>query len=211
MSFDIDIRHRIGSTAIAATCRSHDRLIALSGPSGVGKTTVLNCIAGLQKPEQGRIVIAGLTLFDSDSGIDLAPEKRRCGYVFQDNRLFLHRRVGANLVFGEALHPPQDRWITRDAVIELLGLAHLLERWPANLSGGEMKRVAIGRALLSAPRFLLLDEPLASVDQTRREEILTVVQRIRDDLAIPIIYVSHEAAELARLTSTIITMEPPAR
>ena len=182
MSFELRLRHRIGKTDIAIATQSDAPLIALAGPSGVGKTTTLNCIAGLIRPDAGRIAVGGTVLFDSEAGVDLPPEARRAGYVFQQGRLFPHMRVGANLAYGEKLASPGDRWIGRAEVFEFLGIGHLLDRWPDTLSGGEMRRVAIGRALLSAPKFLLLDEPLTSLDAARREGILQVVERIRDEL-----------------------------
>ena len=206
MSFEMALRHRIGETAIALEARSIAPLTALVGPSGVGKTTVLNMIAGLVRPDWGRIAVGDAVLFDSMAGIDLPPDARRTGYIFQDNRLFPHLRVRANLAYGERLSQPQDRWIGREDVIAFLGIAHLLERWPATLSGGEARRVAIGRALLAAPRFLLMDEPLTSLDAARGEEILRVVERIRDELAIPILYVSHASAEVERLTSCVLRL-----
>jgi molybdate transport system ATP-binding protein len=206
MSFDIALEHRIGEREIALAFASDARLTALVGPSGAGKTTVLNCIAGLIRPDRGRIAVAGSTLFDSATGTQLRPERRRAGYVFQDFRLFPHMRVAANLAYGERLARPAERWIGRDEVTGLLGIGHLLQRWPATLSGGEMRRVAIGRALLAAPRFLLLDEPFGSLDAARAEEILRLVERIRDALAIPILLVSHDRAEVERLAGRVVTL-----
>jgi molybdate transport system ATP-binding protein len=200
MSFDISVRHRVGAKDIVLDAYSDAPLTALCGPSGVGKTSILNMISGLLRPDSGSIIVGGVTLFDDEKRIDLPPEKRRVGYVFQDNRLFPHVRVAANLAFGERLSRPDDRWISQAEVVEFLGIAALLDRWPASLSGGEARRVAIGRALLSAPRFLLLDEPLTSLDSARSEEILRVIERIRDELSVPILYVSHQPAEVARLT-----------
>jgi len=210
MSFEITLRHRVGQTDIMLDAVADGALVALSGPSGVGKTTVLNCIAGLIRPVEGRIAVGGEVLFDSAAGIDLRPERRRAGYVFQDNRLFPHLRVEANLAYGARLHPPAERWIAQDEVIAFLGIAHLLTRWPATLSGGEARRVAIGRALLSAPKFLLMDEPLTSLDAARAEEILRVVERIRDELKLPILYVSHAPGEVERLTGSVIRLGEPA-
>jgi len=206
MFFEIAIRCLRGEAAIALDASSDAPVTALVGPSGAGKTTTLNCVAGLLRPAAGRIAVGGAVLFDSKAGIDLPPEKRRAGYVFQDNRLFPHMRVGANLAYGERLHPVEERWIGRAEVLDFLGIAHLLDRWPATLSGGEARRVAIGRALLAAPKFLLLDEPLASLDAARGEEILRVVERIRDELALPILYVSHSMAEVERLTDSVIRL-----
>lgn len=206
MSFDIDIQLRIGTHTVALQARSTARLTALSGPSGVGKTSILNMIAGLLHPDHGHIRVAGDLLFDAASRVNLPPEQRRAGYVFQDDRLFPHLRVAANLAFGERLSQPQNCWITQDEVTDLLGIGHLRDRWPVSLSGGEARRVAIGRALLSAPRFLLLDEPLTSLDAERSDEILAVIERIRDELAIPILYVSHQRSEVTRLTDTVLAL-----
>ncbi len=202
MSFDIHVERRLGEARIAVELSSGPGLIALFGPSGAGKTSILNMVAGLLKPDRGRIAVSGETLFGE--GVDLPPEARRAGYVFQDGRLFPHRRVRANLLYGHALAGPEDRWIGLDEVAEFLGIGHLLDRWPRNLSGGEAKRVAIGRALLAGPRFLLMDEPLASLDGKRREEIMAVIERVRDELELPILYVSHDRGEIERLASEIV-------
>jgi len=206
MSFELAIHHRIGDVEIVFDAASDAPLTALVGPSGIGKTSVLNCIAGLIRPEAGRIVVGERVLFDSADASELAPEARRSGYVFQSGRLFPHMSVAANLAYGERLAPPADRWITRDEVLTFLGIGHLLERAPATLSGGEVRRVAIGRALLAAPKFLLLDEPLTSLDAPRGEEILAVVERIRDELKLPILYVSHDMREVERLTDSVIQL-----
>ena len=199
MSFDIDIEAQLGESRVATRFSSKAGLTALIGPSGAGKTSILNMVAGLLRPARGRIAVDGETLFDAERGIDIAPERRRAGYVFQEARLFPHKRVGANLLFGHRLAPPDQRWISPGEVTGFLGIGHLLDRWPATLSGGEARRVAIGRALLSGARFLLLDEPLSSLDGARREEIMAVIERIRDELRLPILYVTHEAAEVERL------------
>ena len=206
MSFEVSIDHRIGERQITLAFASDAPLTALVGPSGAGKTTVLNCIAGLIRPDRGRIAVAGSTLFESATGVNLRPERRRAGYVFQDFRLFPHLRVAANLAYGERLARPEDRWITRDEVTGFLGIGHLLQRWPATLSGGEMRRVAIGRALLAAPRFLLLDEPFASLDAERAEALMGLVERTRDELAVPILLVSHDRAEVERLAGRVVTL-----
>lgn len=206
MSFEVFLDHRVGERRVGLGFASDAPLTALVGPSGAGKTTVLHCIAGLRRPDRGRIAVAGIPLFDSAAGIDLAPEKRRGGYVFQDARLFPHLRVDANLRYGERLAAPDKRWIGHDEVVEFLGIGHLLDRWPTTLSGGETRRVAIGRALLSAPRFLLLDEPFASLDPARAEALMELVERIRDKLEIPILLVSHDRHEVERLASRVVTM-----
>ena len=206
MSFEISLRHRIAERQIALDLASDAALTALVGPSGAGKTTILNCIAGLVRPDAGRIVVDGVSLFDSAASVDLPPEQRGAGYVFQDLRLFPHLRVERNLAFGERLAPADRRWIGREEIVALLGIGHLLRRWPATLSGGEARRVAIGRALLSAPRFLLLDEPTASLDAERVEALLALIERIRDQLAIPVLLVSHDRGEVERLAGTVATL-----
>ena len=204
MSFEIDITVSRGDKTISGQFKAPNGLTALFGPSGIGKTTVLDAVAGLLKPDRGRIVVSDHVLFDSELGIDVVPEQRACGYVFQDLRLFPHYSVENNLLFGQRLTAPHRRWISADEAIAFLGIGHLLRRMPRTLSGGEAQRVAIGRALLSAPNFLLMDEPLSSLDKPRREEIMLVIERIRDELKLPILYVSHEAAELDRLADQTI-------
>ena len=140
----------------------------------------------------------------SESATDLPPEARRVGYVFQDGRLFPHRRVRANLTYGLDLAPPANRWISLDEAARFLGFGHLLGRWPQSLSGGEAQRVAIGRALLAGPEILLMDEPLSSLDAARRGDIMAVIERIRDELKLPILYVSHDRAEVDRLATQIV-------
>lgn len=206
MCFEINICHRLGGTTIALSLHAGAGLTALFGPSGAGKTSILNMVAGLLTPDEGRIAVAGEVLFDSRAGINLPPERRRSGYVFQDGRLFPHKRVRANLLYGERLAPPAARWISFDEVVGFLDIGHLLDRWPRTLSGGEAQRVAIGRALLSAPRFLLMDEPLASLDAARREEIMQVIERIRDELGLPVLYVSHDREEVARLATQVVRL-----
>jgi molybdate transport system ATP-binding protein len=207
MSFEVSLDHRVGERRIVLAFASDARLTALVGASGAGKTTVLNCIAGLIRPERGRIAVAGSTLFDSATGVHLRPERRRVGYVFQDFRLFPHLRVAANLAYGERLARPEERWIGRDEVAGFLGIGHLLARWPTTLSGGEKRRVAIGRALLSGPRFLLLDEPFASLDRERAEALMGLVERIRDELEVPMLLVSHDRADVGRLAGRVVAME----
>lgn len=205
-SFDIDVHRRRGEADVGLRFTTNAKLTALFGPSGAGKTSVLDMVAGLLRPERGRIVVAGEVLFDAEAGIDLPPEKRACGYIFQDGRLFPHRRVRDNLLYGLRLSPPDRRWMALDDAVDFLGIAHLLERRPRTLSGGEAQRVAIGRALLSGPRFLLMDEPLSSLDARRRDEILAVVERVRDELAVPILYVSHDRQEVDRLAGAVVAV-----
>lgn len=209
MSFEIAVTLQRGEAQFSYAFQTGKGLTALFGPSGAGKTSLLDAIAGLVRPASGRIAVAGATLFDRQRRIDLKPEERRCGYVFQDLRLFPHRTVRGNLEFGWNLAPAEQRWLAPDTALEFLGIGHLLDRMPATLSGGEAQRVAIGRALLSGPRFLLMDEPLASVDAGRRAEILNLIERIRDELELPILYVSHDRAEVERLAHRIVPVEPP--
>ncbi|MEX6724154.1 molybdenum ABC transporter ATP-binding protein [Parapedomonas caeni] len=204
MSFDVRIERRLGDRTIRVAFSSDGGLTALFGPSGAGKTSILQMIAGLLRPDAGRIAVGGSVLFDSMAGIDVPARQRRAGYVFQDGRLFPHQRVRDNLLYGWRLARPADRLMDLAEATRFLGIGHLLDRWPRTLSGGEAQRVAIGRALLSGPRFLLMDEPLASLDRPRREEIMGVIERLRDELGVPILYVSHDRDEVERLASVIV-------
>lgn len=204
MAIDIDVAKRRGDRIIETRFAAGPGLTALFGPSGAGKTSILGMVAGLLRPDRGHIRIGERTLFGD--GIDLPPEARRVGYVFQDGRLFPHRRVRANLLYGHDLAPPANRWMTLDEAVAFLGIGQLLDRWPHNLSGGEAQRVAIGRALLAGPEILLMDEPLSSLDAARRGDIMTVIERIRDELKLPILYVSHDRAEVDRLATTVVTL-----
>lgn len=206
MSFDLNVERRLGDRFITGAFTSPGGITALFGPSGAGKTSLLNMVAGLLVPEKGRIAVAGEVLFDADEGINVPVRLRHAGYVFQDGRLFPHRKVRDNLLYGWKLVSPAQRWMDLAEVTEFLGIAHLLDRWPRTLSGGEAQRVAIGRALLSSPRFLLMDEPLSSLDRERREEIMIVIERLRDELGLPILYVSHDREEVARLATTIVSL-----
>lgn len=204
-SFSVDVHFERAGTCFAAAFAAPAGITALVGPSGAGKTTVLNLIAGLVRPTRGRIAVEGTVLFDSAQGLDLAPERRAAGYVFQDLRLFPHLNVRDNLRYGHRRAGARN-WLTLDEAAEFLGLSLLLDRPPRTLSGGEAQRVAIGRALLSGPRFLLMDEPLTGLDADRRAEILPMIERIRDELGLPILYVSHDRAEVGRLADTVIDL-----
>ncbi|WP_322965953.1 ATP-binding cassette domain-containing protein [Sphingomonas fuzhouensis] len=201
MSFDVSVSIRRGDSRIAARFATGPGATVLFGPSGVGKTTILHMVAGLVQPEAGHVRIAGETLFDADARIDVRPEHRRIGYVFQEPRLFPHRRVAANLRYGMARGGGD--W---DGVIAMLGIGHLLDRWPRSLSGGEARRVAIGRALLSGPRVLLLDEPLSSLDRARRGDILDALVAVRDRTGIPILMVTHDPDEAERIATAIVRL-----
>lgn len=203
MSFDVDVTRRLGDAQVGATFVAEEGLTVLFGPSGVGKTSTLNMIAGLLRPDWGHVRVDGETLFDSAARIDLPAARRRIGYVFQEPRLFPHLRVGANLRYGR--HRGEGG-IHEDELIAALDIAHLLDRWPRTLSGGEARRVAIGRALLANPRFLLLDEPLSSLDHSRRDEIMRAIEFIRDRLKLPILMVTHDPDEAARLATRIVRL-----
>jgi molybdate transport system ATP-binding protein len=202
---EIDVSHRLGQLKLEAsfTCRAVG-ITALFGRSGAGKTSLINMLAGLLRPKRGRIVLRGQTLFDSQRGIDLPPEQRRLGYVFQEGRLFPHLSVRQNLLYGFRRVPAAERRIGLDQVVGLLGVEDLLARRPGALSGGEKQRVALGRALLANPRLLLMDEPLAALDQPRKEEILPFIEQLKAELDLPIIYVSHSMPEIVRLADTLV-------
>jgi len=201
MSFDVDVTVRRGEGQIAACFATGPGATVLFGPSGVGKTTILQMVAGLVRPDTGHVRVAGGTLFDAAARIDIRPEHRRIGYVFQEPRLFPHRRVAANLRYG--MGRGGNDW---DGVIAMLGIGHLLDRWPRSLSGGEARRVAIGRALLSNPRVLLLDEPLSSLDRARRGDILNALEAVRDQSGIPILMVTHDPEEAERIATAIVRL-----
>jgi molybdate transport system ATP-binding protein len=201
----LDIERGLGDFRLAASFEAGEGVTALFGRSGAGKTSVVNAIAGILRPDRGRVAINGETVFDSTLGIDVPTPKRRVGYVFQEGRLFPHLSVRQNLnyagMFSRGM--PASEF---DHVVELLGLRELLDRRPGNLSGGEKQRVAIGRALLSSPRLLLLDEPLASLDAHRKGEVLQYIELIRDEVKVPIVYVSHAVEEVVRIADTVVLM-----
>ncbi len=180
---------------------------ALFGPSGSGKSTAIRLLAGLERAGEGRIAAGGVTLMDTRAGVFVPAHRRRVGLVLQDALLFPHLSVKANLTYGRWFTPAPERRIGFDAVVGMLGIGHLLARRPGTLSGGERQRVAIGRALLTSPRLLLMDEPLASLDAARKQEILPFIERLRDEFAIPVVYVSHAVEEVARLAAHVVRLE----
>ncbi|MBL6081003.1 molybdenum ABC transporter ATP-binding protein [Belnapia sp. T18] len=209
---EVAVRHRFPGFALEAEFGSPGAgVTALFGPSGCGKSTILAAVAGLLRPEAGRVVAGGEVLLDTARGVSVAPERRRCGVVFQDARLFPHLSVASNLRYGLRRAP---RGATRDAegpgfgeVVELLGLGGLLGRRPLGLSGGERQRVALGRALLARPRLLLMDEPLAALDAGRRAEVLPFLARLRDAAGLPILYVTHALDEVDALADRLVLLE----
>jgi molybdate transport system ATP-binding protein len=205
MTLAVDIKHRLGDFLLDARFETGDGLIALLGRSGSGKTSIINTIAGLINPDQGLVKIDDVVLVDTEREILVPRHHRRIGYVFQEARLFPHLSVRQNLLYGRWF-APRRAGNEFDGVVDLLGIGALLERRPARLSGGEKQRVAIGRALLANPRLLLMDEPLASLDEARKAEILPYIERLRDQAHVPIVYVSHSIPEVARLASTIVLL-----
>jgi len=204
---EVDIERRLGRFRLDVRFSAEAPILGLFGRSGSGKTSVINAIAGILRPARGMIRINDACLFDAEKGIDVPPDKRRVGYVFQDALLFPHMNVEANLLYGQRLHAPAERFIDEARVVELLGLRALLKRRTASLSGGEKQRVALGRALLAQPRILLMDEPLTALDMRRKSEILDYIERLRDELRIPIVYVSHSVAEITRIADTVVALD----
>jgi len=204
---DIDVQGRAGGFALDAAVRAGPGVTVLFGRSGAGKSTLVHMVAGLVTPDAGRIHIAGETLYDSARGIDLKPEARGVGYVFQDARLFPHMSVAANLRYGLGRLPAARQGDSFARVVDLLGIEPLLARRPASLSGGEKQRVAIGRALLSNPRVLLMDEPLTGLDAQRKSEVLPYIERLSADFQLPVLYVSHAVDEVVRLADTLVLLD----
>lgn len=206
MSLEIRLRHSFGAFSLDLAFTAPAGVTALFGRSGAGKTTIVNAVAGLLRPQSGRVALDGTVLLDTEAGISVPVHRRRIGYVFQEGRLFPHLTVSQNLAFGRWFAPRGSSRESPGRVVEMLGMAHLLDRRPGSLSGGEKQRVAIGRALLSAPRMLLMDEPLASLDEERKAGILPYLQRLRREAGVPILYVSHSIAEVARLATTVVVL-----
>lgn len=198
---EIDIVKRLGDFKLQVSFHAHAPVLALFGRSGAGKSTIAQAVAGLLRPDQGAIRVRNETLFDRTRGIDLAPERRRIGYVFQDHLLFAHLSVEKNLLYGYRLGGKQSGLQDPQRIIEVLGLEKLLERKPHTLSGGEKQRVSIGRALLSDPQLLILDEPLAALDAERKSDILRYIEYVRDEFNTPMLYISHSVDEVARIAN----------
>lgn len=201
----VDLRQRLGDFALDVSFEAPRGVTVLFGRSGSGKTSVINAVAGLSRPGAGRIVLDGEVL--QDAARWTPPHRRRMGYVFQDARLFPHLSVAGNLAYGRRFAPAGTQLPDEARIVDMLGIGGLLNRRPRELSGGEKSRVAIGRALLSGPRLLLADEPLAALDEARKAEILPYFERLRDEWDVPVLYVSHSAAEVARLATTIVVLE----
>ena len=207
MSLSVDVTHLQGSFELDAQFEAPRGITVLFGRSGSGKTTIVNAVAGLLTPQKGLIKLDGTVLFDSASGQCLPPHARRIGYIFQESRLFPHMTVRQNLQYGARFAPKNGAGEDFDRVVSLLGLGPFLNRRPARLSGGERQRVAIGRALLSSPRLVLADEPLSNLDDARKQEILPYFERLRDEIDVPILYVSHAASEVTRLATTVVSLQ----
>jgi len=203
----IDVEKQLGDFHLAVKLQTMGRTTALFGPSGAGKTTIVNLVAGLLAPDRGRIVVGDKALFDSSTHVNIPPHQRHIGYVFQEGRLFPHLTVRGNLDYGRFMNGLARDGDEEQRIIDLLDISHLLNRRPGSLSGGERQRVAIGRALLTRPQLLLLDEPLASLDAPRKHEILPYLVIMRDDVVVPMIYVSHRAEEVKQIANEVVRIE----
>ena len=204
---ELQLSWSVGSFRLAMDVTMSARSVGIFGRSGAGKSSVLAMLAGLVKPDAGRIAVAGETLFDAARGISVAPERRHVGLVFQDGRLFPHLTVAANLRYGLRLRAPAERRFRIEEIVALLEIGPFLERRPARLSGGERQRVAVGRALLASPRMLLFDEPCAALDRALRSQLLAFLVRVRNELQIPFLYVSHDLEEMQRLVDEVVILE----
>jgi molybdate transport system ATP-binding protein len=203
----VDVSKQLGEFSIQASFASEGRVTGLFGASGAGKTSLINMIAGLLRPDRGTIAIDTETLDDITARVHVPAYRRRIGYVFQDARLFPHLDVGKNLDYGRRMNRLADDPVQRTRVTDLLDIGGLLDRRPGQLSGGERQRVALGRALLARPRLLLLDEPLGSLDEERKVEILPYLVRLRDEAGIPMVYVSHDADEMRQLATQVVMLK----
>lgn len=203
----VDVQKKLGEFSLEASFASEGRVTGLFGASGAGKTSLVNMIAGLLRPDRGTIVIDGEIVDDTAAGIHVPTYRRRIGYVFQDARLFPHLNVAQNLDYGRRMNGLAADPAQQSRIVDLLDIGALLDRRPGKLSGGERQRVALGRALLAKPRLLLLDEPLGALDEARKLEILPYLVRLRDEANIPMVYVSHDVAELRQLATQIVMLK----
>jgi molybdate transport system ATP-binding protein len=203
----VDVEKKLGDFSLATRLQAEGGVTALFGPSGAGKTSLVNMIAGLVTPDRGRIVLDDTVLFDSAAGVNLPAHQRRIGYVFQEGRLFPHMTVARNLDYGRRMNGLPVNAAEADRVIDMLDIRPLLARRPGKLSGGERQRIAVGRALLMRPRLLLLDEPLASLDAKRKAEILPYLERLRDEARVPMVYVSHNPGEIRRIATSVVWLD----
>jgi molybdate transport system ATP-binding protein len=203
----VDVNKVLGATTVEASFESEGGVTALFGPSGAGKTSIVNMIAGLLRPDHGRIEVDGETLDDTARRIHVPAHRRRIGYVFQDARLFPHLSVEQNLDYGRRMNGLPVDLAEHARVARLLDLEALMQRRPGKLSGGEKQRVALGRALLARPRLLLMDEPLGSLDDERKSDILPYLIRLRDNAGVPMVYVSHDAGEVRRLATQVVRVQ----
>lgn len=206
MTLDVNLRHTLGNFSLDVRFNAPAGLTVLFGESGAGKSSVINAVAGLLRPERGRIELNGRLLLDTATGVSVPTHKRRIGYVFQDDRLFPHLTVQQNIHYGRRFAARDAPALDADRIIRMLGIEALLARRPAGLSGGEKQRVSIARALLCGPELILADEPLAALDEARKAEILPYFERLRDELQIPLLYVSHSLPEVARLATTVVCL-----
>ncbi len=202
----VEVFKKLGDFTVEVKFKGEGRVTGLFGSSGAGKTSLVNMIAGLLKPDRGSIAIGNDLLDDTLAGIHVPPHRRRIGYVFQDARLFPHLSVSQNLHYGRRMNGAAFDGAHQDRVVDLLDIGQLLTRRTGQLSGGERQRVALGRALLMQPRLLLLDEPLGSLDSARKAEILPYLIRLRDEAGVPMVYVSHDANELRRLAAQVVVI-----
>jgi len=206
MSVSVALNHRLADFTLDVAFDAPSGVTVLFGPSGSGKSTVLNAVAGLLRPDAGKVAVGGTVLTDTAQRLFVPPHRRRLGVIFQDGRLFPHLSVRQNLRYGRWFSPASARRTPESAVVEMLGIGALLDRAPVTLSGGERQRVAIGRALLADPRLILADEPLSALDDDRKGEILPYLERLRDEWGVPMLYVSHSPAEVARIATTVVMM-----
>lgn len=203
----VTLTQQLPGFALNISFEAPSGVTVLFGGSGSGKTTVVNAVAGLSRPKMGRVALNDRVLFDVEKGIWVPPHRRRIGYIFQEGRLFPHLTVRQNLLYGRWFAPKGSQNEDLDRIVAMLGIAPLMARHPGALSGGEKQRVAIGRALLSSPDLILADEPLAALDAARKEEILPYFERLRDEINIPVLYVSHSATEVARLATSVVVLK----